>query len=225
MKKDGHVKQVEVIASAQTGAAEENPYLTLHRVTVRNTYKDGTTSPDYPYDAVLRQWLDAVVVVLPGEVDGRTCVCLRSSVRPPLLLRGRCHVPVPADPPAFLWELPAGLIEEGDVGEAGIRARAAAETMEEAGYRLAPEAFNFLGNAPFVSPGVIPERLWYTTATVPDATCREIPAGDGSPVEDGAVIEWVPLDRALALCDEGQVDDMKTELGIRRIAAKARRTD
>jgi ADP-ribose pyrophosphatase len=42
-------------------------------------------------------------------------------------------------------------------------------------------------------------------------------AGDGSPLEDGSRIEWVDLDEAIAACVRGDIEDCKTELGLRRL--------
>lgn len=194
-------------------------FLRLHRLTATNVYADGSRSAEYGYDGVLRDFLDAVALVLFAEADGRTAVCLRSCLRPPLVLRREAGLPTPEEAGrGILWELPAGLLEPGaDDGEA-VRRHAALEALEETGYRLEPGAFQILGNAPFVSPGVIPERVHFACAKVPDVDLREAPQGDGSLAEDGPAIWWLPLDEALALCERDLVSDLKTELGLRRFA-------
>ena len=45
----------------------------------------------------------------------------------------------------------------------------------------------------------------------------ETPTTDGSPFEEGARLEWVSLDEALARCARGEIRDMKTEIGLRRL--------
>lgn len=198
-------------------------YLSLHRLEIENAYADGTVSRTYPYDAVLRRYLDAVALLLTtGEGEGRR-VCLRSCIRPPLLLRPGASIPMeePAGRPC-LWELPAGLVESGDRGAEGIRSRAAAEAFEEVGVRVPAQAFRILPGAPFVSPGVIPERIHFAHAEIESLAGATAPAGDGSPVEEGAEIVWIPVAEALALCDRGEMEDMKTELGLRRLAAPRR---
>jgi hypothetical protein len=50
----------------------------------------------------------------------------------------------------------------------------------------------------------------------PDALAHP-PGGDGSPFEEGARLEWVSLDEALARCASGEIRDMKTEVGLRRL--------
>jgi ADP-ribose pyrophosphatase len=211
---------VELVRRIDAPPLPGRAYLSLHRLELRNEYPDGATSRIYPYDAVLRRWLDAVVLLLTTGAGADLAVALRSCIRPPLLLRAGAVTPL-ADAPAapFLWELPAGLIEEGDRGADGIRARAAAEAFEEVGVRVPAERFALLPGAPFVSPGVIPERIFFARADAGSPVAAEAPAGDGSPVEERAEIRWIALDDALAMCDRGEIDDMKTELGLRRLAA------
>ena len=43
------------------------------------------------------------------------------------------------------------------------------------------------------------------------------PAGDGSPMEEGAVLVVYPLAQALAMCARGEIIDLKTELILRRL--------
>jgi ADP-ribose pyrophosphatase len=223
VKPAGHVSRVEIVRRLDAAPLPGRAYLSLHRLELANVYPDGTTSRTYPYDAVLRRYLDAVALILTTGGEAAPRVCLRSCVRPPLLLRPGAAIPLDEPPrPPCLWELPAGLIEVGDRGLDGIRARAAAEAFEEVGVRVAPERFELLPGAPFVSPGVIPERIHFARAEVARPEEAAPPAGDGSPVEERAEIAWVPLAEALALCDRGEIEDMKTELGLRRLAARRR---
>jgi len=52
--------------------------------------------------------------------------------------------------------------------------------------------------------------------SAPDALAHP-PGGDGSPFEERARLEWVSLDEALARCASGEIRDMKTEVGLRRL--------
>ena len=222
MRKPGHVEKVTITNRQDAPSLSEKKFLSLHHLRIQNTYLDGEMSREYSYDAVLRKWIDAVVLLLVGKVDGPDCVCLRSCIRPPLLLREGLHLPVPENHRYdFLWELPAGLLESEDTGLDGIRSRAKAEALEETGYVVNTESFEILPGASFVSPGVIPERLWFVCATIEDPTSRVAPRGDGSPVEENAEIWWVPLVEAGRMCDSGDIEDMKTELGLRRLLARA----
>ena len=47
-------------------------------------------------------------------------------------------------------------------------------------------------------------------------------AGDGSPFEQGARLEWASLEAALSRCASGDIRDMKTEIGLRRLAERLR---
>jgi ADP-ribose pyrophosphatase len=226
VKPAGHVARVDVVRRIDAAPLPGRAFLSLHRLELVNVYPDGAVSRTYPYDAVLRRYLDAVALLLTTGAGAATRVCLRSCIRPPLVLRSSAVVPFeePARPPC-LWELPAGLIEGGDVGAEGIRARAAAEAFEEVGARIPQERFAILAGAPFVSPGVIPERIFFARAEVERPEDASPPAGDGSPVEERAEIVWVMLDEALAMCDRGEIEDMKTELGLRRLGALGRASE
>lgn len=218
MKLPGRIAAVEIIESRDVTSHETNAYLHLHKLTVQTRYDDGTKSVPYQYEGVTRKYLDAVVVVLVSYVEESPHVCLRTCIRPPLLMRESLDLPQPDDQRYFAQlELPAGLIEDVDVGEAGLFERASAEALEESGYRVAPAAFRRLGSAPFNTPGVMAERCFYVRADIEDIQARVSPEGDGSPVEIGGDIVWLPLDDAIAMCDRGEILDMKTELGLRRL--------
>jgi len=219
VKLPGRIQDVEIIDKQPVGSPEETSYLTLYSLRVQNTYTDGTKSDGYRYEGVLRKWLDAVVIVLTANIDDKVCVCLRTSIRPPLLLRRTLDLPQPdSATPCALLELPAGLIEDSDKGEAGLMGRAVLETLEETGYSLVEADFSTLGAGVFVSPGVIPEKMLFVTAWIRDIDNRSAPEGDGSLAEEGSDIVWVGVDEALKMCDNGEIVDMKTELGIRRLA-------
>ena len=219
MKQPDNQTTVSVVRQDKTGEAKENPYLSLHRLTLQNTYRDGSQSRLYPYDAVLRKWLDAVTIILTSHIDGAVHICLRSAIRPPLLLRQQCPIPVPeSNRSGIIWELPAGLLEPNDTGETGILRRARIEIEEETGYSVPLSRIALMKGAPFLTPGTMPERMWYAVAAVADVNQRSHPQGDGSPVEENASIMWVSLESALRLCEDGAIEDLKTELGIRRLA-------
>lgn len=218
-----HVARVDVLRRIDAAPLPGRAFLSLHRLELANVYPDGAVSRMYPYDAVLRRHLDAVALLLTTGGDVAPRVCMRSCVRPPLLLRGGAVTPLEEAPgPPCLWELPAGLIEDADRGVDGIRSRASAEAFEEVGVRIPADRFTVLAGAPFVSPGVIPERLFFARAEVARPEDAAPPAGDGSPVEERAEIAWVALGEAIAMCDRGEIEDMKTELGLRRLAASRR---
>ncbi len=218
MKIEGRVKAVEIKGRKPAAPDDPNRFLNLDCLEVVNTYTDGSKSPIYYWDGVFRECLDAVVLLLTATVNGKESVCLRSSVRPPLLLRQELLTPMPDEKPYHvLWELPGGIIERDDKGARGIKQRAAKEALEETGYRLSSDDFTLIEPPLFVSPGVIPERFYFAQARVLDVEDHAVPKGDGSIAEQGAGLWWVALDDALGLSEQGEIVDMKTELGIRRL--------
>lgn len=204
--------EIDVVEDRSATARCDVGFLRLRRLTLRNRYADGARSETYAYDLVDRTALDAVAIVLVERLPAGVHVCLRSAIRPPLALRGER---------AVQWEVPAGLIEPGEEGEAGVRACAAREALEEVGAALAPEAFELLGGPVTLSPGVLAERLHFAVADV-DPAAFGAPTEDGTPVEERARVRFLPLAEALAACGSGVVSDIKTELAIRRLADRER---
>ncbi|MEZ4404277.1 MAG: hypothetical protein R3B06_29930 [Kofleriaceae bacterium] len=196
-------------------------FLALRRLRMRNRRPDGTLSASYTCDFVRRPYgQDAVVIALwHRDAAGVAHVLLRDGMRPGLRFgRDARRAPVP-DPRTDGWltELPAGIVEDCDRGEAGLRARAAAEALEEGGFVVAPEALVLLGAGSYPSPGSVPEKYFFVAAEVDPATQAPL-AGDGSPMEEGATTAWWPLADALAACVAGRLEDGKTELALRRLA-------
>jgi ADP-ribose pyrophosphatase len=185
----------------------EGGFLVLRRMELV-AVQDGTRSQSFPYDLIGRRALDACVMVAHHKAEGRLWVWLRSSLRPPIALRRDG-----ANAPAVLWEVPAGLIEPGE----SPRAAAARELTEELGFDVPERAFVELGPPGYPAPALIGELHYFFQVEV-DPASRAEPGGDGSPVEDGAVVVAVPLDEALAACRRGELRDEKTELALRRLA-------
>jgi ADP-ribose pyrophosphatase len=148
---------------------------------------------------------------------------LRDGLRPVLpLARDPNRAPLPEAPhDVFFTELVAGIIEEHDKGEVGLRKRAAEETAEEAGFAVTPEAIMLLGAGGLPSPGCLVEKFYFTAVEVDPATQQPLP-GDGSPMEEGASTRWELLDDVIAACVAGTLTDLKTELGLRRLADRLR---
>jgi ADP-ribose pyrophosphatase len=174
----------------------------------RRTGAGRAASPPFPYDIVERTALDATVMLAHHVEGGRVHVWLRTAQRPPVVLR-----PIAPKHPFALWEAPAGLVEPGEEPRAG----AARELEEELGFRVAPEDMVPLGPYGFPAPGFVAEIHYYFQVRVDPAARRE-PAGDGSPLEEGARVAAVPLEVALEACRRGEVPDLKTELALRRLA-------
>lgn len=205
--------RVDVVEDRSAGARADEGFLKVRRLVLRNAYPDGETSRAYTYDVVDRDALDAAVIVLV-TAESPPRVCLRSSVRPPLAMREGGGSPA-------LWEVPAGLLEPDEQGELGVLRASAREALEETGFALPPEAFTTLGPPVYLSPGVLGERIHFTLATIDPAHVGH-PEGDGSPTEERAIVRLVPLAEALGACDDGRIEDAKTEVALRRLAARVR---
>jgi ADP-ribose pyrophosphatase len=197
-------------------------FLELREAELRNRYADGTYSAPYVYSMTERSWLDAVALVLfrraraGSRAEGE--IVLRSQLRPPLAFRGGYEVPLLAEGTgAVQWEIPAGLVEPGEHGEAGLFARASAEALEEVGVQLAPERFRLLGLPSSLSPGLIAEKLHFVCAEILDTDRWQPAAGDGHAVEEHSTSLFVPLSVAQRAVEDGIVHDVKTELGIARL--------
>jgi len=194
-------------------------FLAIRRLRMRNRRADGSISPPYVCDAIARPYgQDAVVVAVYARTARGIEVLVRDGLRPALLAgRDPARAPLSEPPPQmFLTELVAGILETGDVGEAGLRRRAAHEVEEEAGFVVEPAAVVLLGAGTYPSPGCMVEKFYFTAVEVEPATQQPL-AGDGSPMEEGAHTRWMALEAAIEACVHGELVDLKTELGLRRL--------
>jgi ADP-ribose pyrophosphatase len=213
------VEAIEVVEDRSDRARCDEGFLRVRRLVCRNLRSDGSRSVAYPVDVVDRAGLDAVAVVLwrRDPDSGRVALLVRQNLRPAAYFR-REKQPAVADPREYrrVPEIVAGVLEPGDRGEAGLKSRAAAEALEEAGYPVVPEAVVLLGAPFFVAPGILSEKIFLAAADVGDLEARP-PPGDGSPLEEGGRLEWVDIDEVLRRCLTGEIEDAKTELGARRL--------
>ena len=60
------------------------------------------------------------------------------------------------------------------------------------------------------------EKFYFVAVEV-DRDATTVPLGDGSPMEEGATTRWLDIDEAIAACVRGEITDLKTELGLRRL--------
>ncbi len=179
-------------------------FLSLRRIEACAAYPAGGTSEPFVYDVVLRSAMDAVVMAATFREGGVVYVLLRSAVRTPLALR---------DPGmASLWELPAGLVEQGEEP----REAATRELLEELGARVDPEALRTLGPPTAPAPGMVAEVQHFFHAEI-EQGALQAPTEDGSPLERNARIVALPLDGALEELGRHGLVDAKTELGLRRL--------
>ena len=196
-------------------------FLRLVRRRLRANYPDGTQSPPFVYDEVDRRAIDAAVIAAHYRgPDGLRRVYLRSAVRPPASFRDPARAPIPLpERGGGLWELPAGLIEVEEQTPAGLLRGAARELCEEVGFALEPSKLAALGPSVYVCPGVLAERHFFFEVEV-EPSARVVPGEDGSPLERFGRVVDVSLADALAACACGDIEDGKTELGLRRLAER-----
>lgn len=214
------VKDVEVQECSLHG---EGGFARLRRCTVQNLREDGSRSQPYALDMLERPvGADAVAVLAYqlGQGPGRPVrVLLRRGLRPVPRL-GRAGEPLREGevPPINFLEVVAGVLEAGDMGEAGLRHRAAEELLEEAGLRVSSDQVTRLGPPVYNALGIMAERI-YLCAAPARLDDLEPPPGDGTPLEEGSVPEVYTLAEALEMCAAGGIQDAKTELVLRRLAA------
>lgn len=111
----------------------------------------------------------------------------------------------------YLWEVPAGTLDDGEAPEACARR----ELQEEAG--VTAERWDELGSI-FTAPGFCTERIWIYLA-------RGLAPADMHRDRDEVITEVrrVPLDEALAMIDRGEIVDAKTTVGLFRAARALQR--
>jgi ADP-ribose pyrophosphatase len=196
-------------------------FLRLVRRRLRVHYPDGSTSDAFVYDEVDRRAIDAAVIAARYVgADGVRRVVLRSSIRPPLYFRDPARAPIAfPERHGALWELPAGLVEVDEQSPEGLLRGAARELSEEAGFAVDPARLSALGPSTYPCAGVIAERHFFFEVVV-DPASRGEPSLDGSALErDGKLID-VPLVAALEMCRNGEIEDAKTEIALRRLAER-----
>ncbi len=208
----------DVISDEKLGAGG---FLIIRRLHLKVARPDGSRSKEGIYDLVERPFgLDAVVLAIYRRtVGGKIEILLREGARVPLAFgrpetgtapqKSRAHRPI--------VEFVAGILEAGEDSLEMVRERAAAEALEEAGFRVAADAVEMIGPPMFPTPGMCPEKFYFAAVEIAAAAQSEDPPGDGSPFEEGARLFWLDLNEALDRCKRGELEDLKTELLIRRL--------
>jgi ADP-ribose pyrophosphatase len=199
-------------------------FLTLKRHKMRNVFKGGGASPWYQLESTHPPFMDAVVLILYApQPDGETLVALRRGVRPSLVLRAQKPALKQMDGgplSGVTWELPAGGVEREDLepGGVGVKGRAVLEAWEEAGLKVSEEELFPLGPSSFSAPALSHERLHFLAARVVDPAAAQPPPGDGHPMEQGGEMAFISLQGALEWCHKGRIMDLKSEVGLNRLA-------
>jgi ADP-ribose pyrophosphatase len=218
------VVAIEIVEDYTPRARCDEGFLRLKRFRARNRRADGSASREYPIDVIDRPTLDAVAVCLYARTPRGVEVLTRRGLRPAAFFRRGKVTVLPEPEYVLVEELVAGVLEPGEVGLAALRRRAADEAREEAGLEVAPESLEPLGGPFFPLPGIVSEKIHLLAAEVPTPAVsapHDAPhEGDGSPLEEGAVLQWRELSAAIAACEAGEIEDAKTEIALRRLAAR-----
>jgi ADP-ribose pyrophosphatase len=218
------VAEIEIVEDYTERARCDEGFLRLRRLRARNRRTDGSRSPEYPIDVIDRPTLDAVAVCLWARTARGIEILTRRGLRPAAYFRRGKAPALPEREYLLVEEIVAGVLEPGERGTDALRRRGADEVREEAGIEIAPERLEPLGAPFFPLPGIASEKIHLLSGEVPRGA-EEGPyaaphEGDGSPLEEGAVLEWRGLHAAIAACEAGEIEDAKTEIALRRLAAR-----
>lgn len=182
----------------------EFEFLRVRHMKMKLEYPNQEQTEPFVYDHVERKMSDVSAIIAYDTSGVVPRIWLRSCVRPNLAQR---YPEVDVFEGASTWEIPAGLIDEGESPqEAAFR-----ELKEETGFE-APQV-QLLGNPLWGSVGSMTEILWFFSVDVTGVT-RGIPSEDGSPLEKHGECILVSLDEAIG------ISDCKTDIGIERLARK-----
>lgn len=218
------VSAIEILEDLTPRARCDEGFLRLRRLRARNRRADGTASPEYRIDVIDRPTLDAVAVCLWARTPRGVEVLTRRGLRPAAYFRRGKPAALPEPEYLLVEEIVAGVLEPGERGPDALRRRAADEAREEAGVEIAPERLEPLGGPFFVVPGIASEKIHLVAGEIArGGGPAELDAprdGDGSPLEEGAILRWRELGAAIRACEAGEIEDAKTEIALRRLAAR-----
>jgi len=218
------VAEIEIVEDYTARARCDEGFLRLKRLRARNRRADGSRSAEYPIDVIDRPTLDAVAVCLFARTPRGIEVLTRRGLRPAAYFRRGKATALPEPEYLLVEEIVAGVLEPGERGLDALRRRGADEAREEAGIEIAPERLEFLGGPFFPLPGIVSEKIHLLAGEVDRGPAQgAFPApheGDGSPLEEGAVLQWRELHAAISACENGEIEDGKTEIALRRLAAR-----
>jgi len=204
-------KDIEILEERRSLEPDERRFTDVRYFRVRNQFHDSVPSREYRLDMVSHRGVDAVCAV-PYHVENDVCrILMIKSFRPVLKLRS---VSPEAEP--FLWEIVAGVLEEGENSIEGVKKRSADELSEEAGIKVDWRDVAIMGEAMYMSPGIYTEKIWFT-AVETDIRKRLVADHDGSVQEELIEQHEISLDEAFDWLNRGMIKDAKTEIALYRL--------
>jgi len=168
-------------------------FFQVQRALIRYERHDGQMSA--PVTRLVLERGEAAAVLLYDRE--RREVLLGQQFRYPAYVRGG---------PGWLWEIVAGVLQEGESAE-GVARR---EVLEEAGYRLTQLRFAM---TVYPTPGGSSERLHIYLAPITPAQ-RVEPGGGLAAEGEDILVRTFPLDDALRMTEDGLIMDAKTVLAL-----------
>jgi 8-oxo-dGTP pyrophosphatase MutT (NUDIX family) len=211
---------IQIIKTEDNIVSSEPGFLEHHRVKLRLQFPDDSISEEFNIDYVSRKSMDAVVIIGHYLENNIRYVYLRSTIRIPLTCRNYENSGVLEDMyVGHHFELPAGLVDDGELGVKGLSIAAAREFKEEVGFNYPSENFNLLGKRTFSTIGIAAERLFYYEIEV-NPRDKKLPSLDGHPLEEFGQVIPVSMEDCKKLLDSGYLYDSKTEIGLRRFFEK-----
>ena len=215
------VDAIEIVEDRTALSRCDEGFLHVRRYRARNLRADGSRSDTYRIDVLDRPSLDAVAVCLWARTPRGVEVLLRRQLRPAVHFRRGKARALSEPEPLLFEEIVAGLLEPGEHGMEALRRRAIDEAREEAGVEIDPARLEPLGAPFYMLPGIISEKIHLLAAEIPrgpEAGAFEAPQeGDGSPLEEGALLVWRGIEAAIAAAEAGDMEDAKSELAFRRL--------
>ncbi len=199
--------------------SDPKAFFTLEGYRLVNEYGGGRESPEYNCESVHRRGTDGVAICIYRRSGKATELLLKECIRPPMFIRAE-RVGAKRPNPPLLLEVVAGSREPSDKTPADLRKRAVEEIFEEAGIRVPPSRVQKLGPPVFTSPGGLSEEVHIYACDVTGFPQKGAQVDGAHPLEMHAPLHWLPVSRALGWIDSGKITDAKTEIAIRRFAAK-----
>ncbi len=212
------VKSIEIVARE---ALNEQGFLRLEKLKLRNRYEDGSISREYASEMVHRRGTDSVAII-PYFFDsqGKLNVYVKRGIRPPVYRRKDLSLAVPdSSENLYTFEAIAGSLEEEDRNPNSIIARAKEEIFEELGFEVQTKQFEKLGGGFFPSHGQSSEKIHLLALKV-DPDERSDASGDGSVNEGDSLTELLEARTILEMCEDGKIEDPKIEIGVTRLCRK-----